>query len=59
MSLGITGGNSSLNNKSRFIKPINNKNLGKAYNFMDKSPLSRASLVGGMGNLSLISHYYN
>lgn len=41
------------NQKSRIVRTITNKNLGKNFNFMDKSPVS----VGG-ANQSILSHYY-
>ncbi|CDW74824.1 kinesin motor domain containing protein [Stylonychia lemnae] len=45
-----------LNQKSRFIRTITNRTLGKAFNFIEKSPMSRGSI--GANNQSILSHYY-
>lgn len=49
-------GQRSNNQKSRFIRTITNKTLGKGFQFVDRSPQSRQSMIGG--NMSILSHYY-
>lgn len=60
ISLGIlNNNNNSINTKSRFVRTITNKNLGKAFNFVEKSPMSRASIANGvtagLTNMSILS----
>lgn len=48
-----------MNHKSRFVKTITNRTLGKGFTFAERSPLSRASLAGGLANnMSILSQYY-
>jgi hypothetical protein len=59
LSLAFVSGSQSVNHKSRFVKTITNKTLGKGFNFAERSPLSRASLAGGLANnMSILSQYY-